>query len=100
MITQYLKGEPPQPGCAAMSGSVTVVYDIVDEVAFRDRGNPLRYLHHGLKAHTVCAYDSVERYRQFREALERIADSEWAFDDASKIARAALRQSQNDQALP
>jgi len=43
---------------------VTIVYDIVDESAFQASGNPLNYAHHGLKAHTVAAYDAVERLQQ------------------------------------
>ena len=77
------------------NASVTVVYAIKDDAAWRDGGNPMRYEHHGLKAHTVAAYDAVERYQLCRAALERIAKPEWAFDEAAKIARAALRELHN-----
>lgn len=57
-----------------MSKSITVVYEIVDEAAWRDGGNPLNYAHHGLRAHTVAAYDAVERCQQMRDELERLRD--------------------------
>lgn len=36
---------------------VTVVYEITDEAAWRDGGNPLHYEHHGLKSVCVSAGD-------------------------------------------
>lgn len=62
--------------------SVTIVYDIVDEAAFRDGGNPLRYEHHGLKADTVAAYDAVECCRIARERVQSIYElAGWQSDD-------------------
>lgn len=36
---------------------VTVVYEIKDDAAWRDGGNPLNYEHHGLKSVCVSAGD-------------------------------------------
>lgn len=36
---------------------VTVVYEIKDDAAWRDGGNPLHYEHHGLKSVCVSAGD-------------------------------------------
>jgi hypothetical protein len=36
---------------------VTVVYEIVDDAAWRSGGNPLSYEHHGLKSVCVSAGD-------------------------------------------
>jgi len=49
--------------------SVTIVYKVVDEEAFQKSGNPLRYEHHGLKAHTVAAYDAVYELKKLRQML-------------------------------
>jgi len=61
---------------------LTVVYDITDEAAFRDGGNPLRYQHDGLKAHTDAAYDAVARCHTFREELERLKSIDAALKGA------------------
>jgi hypothetical protein len=82
-----------QAGLPASGGSVTVVYDIIDDAAWRDGGNPLRYQHHGLKAHTVAAYDAVELCQNMREELERLRDI--VSDADVEIIDAVLRESQN-----
>ena len=91
--------EQPASGSSAVSGSVTVAYDIVNDDAWRDGGNPLKWEHHGLKAHTVAVYDAFERLEVYREALEKIADMNTNFpslaDAMSKIAAEALERAQN-----
>lgn len=52
--------------------TLTVVYHIHDEAAWRDSGNPLHYEHHGLKAHTVAIYDAVERCHGLEAELGRL----------------------------
>ena len=54
--------------------NMTVVYEVVDDAVFQASGNPLRYQHHGLKAHTIAAYDAVERYNKMRMELDRLRD--------------------------
>lgn len=61
--------ENPSPaaqssGLSVIAGSaaskrrfVTVVYEIKDDAAWRDGGNPLNYEHHGLKSVCVSAGD-------------------------------------------
>ena len=56
------------------SNQVTIVYDVVDEVAFQAGGNPLRYEHHGLKAHTAATYDAVYGWNKMRPELLRLRD--------------------------
>lgn len=46
----------------------------------------------------LAAGDTMERYQTCRAALEKIASPDWAFDEAAKIARQALRESQNEKA--
>lgn len=72
---------------SAQLQSVTVVYTVVDEAAFRDGGNPLRYEHHGIKAHTVAAYDAVARCAAMRSELERVREivSEPDFDSINAV---------------
>lgn len=49
---------------------VTVVYEIKDEAAWRDGGNPLRYEHDGLKAVCVCAGDLASLKDQIEELIK------------------------------
>jgi hypothetical protein len=49
---------PPAPGSASSKRRfVTVVYEIKDDAAWRDGGNPLHCEHHGLKSVCVSAGD-------------------------------------------
>ena len=55
-------GQPPVLALAHGSAPskrrfVTVVYEIKDDAAWRDGGNPLQYEHHGLKSVCVSAGD-------------------------------------------
>lgn len=62
--TQELTQAGKSPVLALATGSapskrrfVTVVYEIKDDAAWRDGGNPLHYEHHGLKSVCVSAGD-------------------------------------------
>ena len=57
-----------------MSNPVTIVYEIVDDAAWRDGGNPLNYQHHGLEACRVAKFDAMERMDKMRTELERLRD--------------------------
>lgn len=57
-----------------MPDQITIVYSVVDEAAFQAGGNPLRYEHHGLKAHTVSIHDEFERAAKLRAKLEEVRD--------------------------
>ena len=73
--TQQLAPAGQSPALALTSGSasskrrfVTVVYEIKDDAAWRDGGNPLNYEHHGLKSVCVSAGDLAS----FNEEIEAI----------------------------
>lgn len=72
-----------------MKREVTIVYTVEDEEAFQRAGNPLRFEHHGLKAHTVAVGDSHAAYTEFATSLQQIADTQ----DPSH-AKAALKAHQ------
>lgn len=62
--TSQLTPAGQSPALALATGSasskrrfVTVVYEIKDDAAWRDGGNPLNYEHHGLKSVCVSAGD-------------------------------------------
>jgi hypothetical protein len=62
--TSQLTPAGQSPALALATGSasskrrfVTVVYEIKDDAAWRDGGNPLHYEHHGLKSVCVSAGD-------------------------------------------
>lgn len=78
-----------QQACsAAVPRAVTVVYEVVDVAAWRACMNPLRWEHHGLRAHTVAAYDAIEAVDAAAELLEDIrTDSVNAQDEAAKWLR-------------
>jgi len=56
---------------------VTVVYEVTDEAAWQDGGNPLNYQHHGLKS--VCV--SIGDLASFTEEIEAIVQDGEKLDE-------------------
>lgn len=48
---------------------VTIVYRVTDEAAFAKAGNLLKLTHSGMEAHTVAAYDAIERCQKLQAAM-------------------------------
>lgn len=52
-----------------MSKYVTIVYEIVDDDAWGNGGNPLHYKHHGLQASCVSIGDRVALLQEIEAAI-------------------------------
>lgn len=76
-----------------MKKEVTIVYTVEDEEAFQRAGNPLRFEHHGLKAHTIAVGDSHVAYTELENTLHQIADS--GERESTALARAALKSNRS-----
>jgi hypothetical protein len=60
---------------------VTVVYEIVDDAAWRDGGNPLHYEHHGLKSRCVSVGDLATLVEEIEAEVQEHDVSPEIFND-------------------
>ena len=74
---------------------LTIVYEVTDERAFREGGNPLRYRLDGLQAHKVALFDAVDKSDALQAKLERLRGIVTPIDRKTVKDFAALLEKQN-----